>query len=291
MFDRFDLRGGIIYGILAALFFTVMGFFVKLLDADVPISLILFFRFGISLIVLLPFIIKDFKSIIVVSHPWTFMVRTLMNLLAIGCFFQALKYSSFIDVLVLVNTTPFFVPIVAKILFGSKTHTTVWIGISLGFVGVTFILNPDAGVFHLSSLLALISGVLGAIGITLVRALSKTRSIKQILFYNFFLATVLTAPMSSFSWQKLSPVSYYLLILIGICGALYQLCSTLSYAKIPVRISSSFMFLCILFGSLMDWAILGLIPDRESLIGMGLVILGGLWILYFGRRHIFSNKL
>jgi drug/metabolite transporter (DMT)-like permease len=193
-------------------------------------------------------------------------------------------------VLVLVNTTPFFVPIVAYFLFKSKTHFTLWIGIGIGFMGITFILHPDQEMLHFSSSLALLSGILGAIGISLVRALSKVGSLKQILFYNFFLATIIAGIISIFSWTAITGEDFLILLGVGICGALYQLFSTLTYKKIPVRVSSSFMFLCILFGALLDWIVLGLIPLRESLIGMGLVILGGLWIFYFGRRHIFIHR-
>ena len=289
MVSKVDLRSGIAYGILAAFFFTLMGFWVKLLEPHVSVSMILFFRFGISLLILLPFIGKEYSSLFRVKRPWAFVIRTLLNLASIGCFFQALKYSSFLNTLVLVNTAPFFVPIISKFLFKTKTHSTVWIGIGIGFIGVTMILHPDQGMFHASSSLALLAGILTAIVICFIRALSKVGSIQQILFYNFFLATVIVGIFSIFTWQKISGHDFLFLLGIGICGALYQLCSTLSYSKIPVRVSSSFMFLCILFGSLLDWAVFGLIPIRESLLGMVLVIAGGLWVLYFGRKHLFSS--
>ncbi len=289
MMTKQDLRSGTLCGILAAFFFTLMGFWVKLLEPHVSVPMILFFRFGISLLVLLPFLGKEYPTLFKIKNFWSFVIRTLLNLAAIGCFFQALKYSSFINVLVLVNTTPFFVPIVARFLFKSKTHFTLWIGIGIGFMGVTFILHPNQELLHFSSTLAILSGILGAIGISLVRALSKVGSIRQILFYNFFLATIIAGIISIFSWAPITQEDFIVLLGIGICGALYQLFSTLTYKKIPVRLSSSFMFLCILFGALLDWAVLGLIPLRESLIGMGFVLLGGLWMLYFGRRYLFSQ--
>ena len=285
-----DLKSGVFFGILAAFFFTLMGFWVKLLEPHVSISMVLFFRFGISLLVLFPFVIKKFPDLFKVKNPWPFVVRTLLNLISLGCFFQALKYNSFINTLVLVNMAPFFVPIITKILFKSKTHPTLWVGIGIGFLGVTFILHPDQEMLHFASSLAIISAILTALTISLLRAMTKVSSISQILFYNFFLATVITGIISIFTWEKLPSEAYLLLLGIGVCGALYQLCSTLSYSKVPVRISSSFMFLCILFGPLLDWAIFGLVPLKESVIGMSLVILGGLWIVYFGSRHIVSDK-
>jgi drug/metabolite transporter (DMT)-like permease len=285
-----DLRSGTLCGVLAAVCFTLMGFWVKLLEPHVSVPMILFFRFGISLLILLPFLGKEYPHLFKVKRPWVFFGRTLLNLVSLGCFFQALKYSSFINVLVLVNMAPFFVPIFTWMFFKSKTHATVWIGIGIGFLGILFILHPDQEMLHFSSSLALISGILTALTITLIRALSKVGSLRQILFYNFFLATIITGIVSIFTWQSITARDLLFLLGIGISGALYQLLSTLAYIKIPVRMSSSFMFLCILFGSLLDWLILGLIPIRESLIGMGLVILGGLWILYFGRRHIFSSS-
>ncbi len=289
MVSKLELKSGIVYGILAAFFYTLMGFWVKFLVPHIPVSLILLFRFGLSLLLLLPFIIKEYPTLFKIERPWSFVMRTLLNLGSIGCFFQALKYSSLVNVLVLVNTAPFFVPIVSKFLFKTKTHLTVWVGIGIGFMGVTMILHPDQEMLHFSSSIALLGGILSAISICFIRALSKGSSILQILFYNFFLATVIMGVFSLFTWQKLSNHDLLLLLGIGISGALSQLFSTLSYSKIPVRVSSSFTFLCILFGTLLDWAILGLVPMRDSVIGMSLVILGGLWILYFGKKHLFSS--
>lgn len=289
MAGKFEVKWGTIYGILAAFFYTLMGFWVKFLVPHVPVSLILLFRFGISLLLLLPFIIKEYTTLFKIERPLSFVIRTLLNLGSIGCFFQALKYSTLVNVLVLVNTAPFFVPIVSKFLFKTKTHLTLWIGIGIGFMGVTMILHPDQEMLHFSSSIALLGGILSAISICFIRALSKVGSIYQILFYNFFLATAIMGVFSLFTWQKLSHEDLLLLLGIGISGALSQLFSTLSYAKIPVRVSSSFTFLCILFGALLDWAILGLIPLRDSIIGMSFVIFGGLWILYFGKKHLFSS--
>lgn len=87
-------------------------------------------------------------------------------------------------------------------------------------------------------------------------------------------------------WKTFDTSTLLLLVAVGISGAVYQLCSTLSYAKTPVRITSPLMFLCIPFGVLADWLIWHKIPDSFTLVGMGLVIAGGIVTIYFGQREI-----
>lgn len=59
------------------IFFTLMGFWVKMLTPHVSIPTILFFRFGISLLVLLPFLGSEYPTLFKAQKPWSFVVRTL----------------------------------------------------------------------------------------------------------------------------------------------------------------------------------------------------------------------
>jgi drug/metabolite transporter (DMT)-like permease len=281
-----DLRAGVGFGVLAAVFFTLMSLCVKMVGILASVATILLFRFGVSLLLLVPFIVKESPEIFKVDNPFKFMLRTVFALLALGCFFYSLDYVTFANALVLINTAPLFVPIFSLLILKAKTHAIVWAGIIIGFLGIIFILKPDKGVLHLASIIGLGSGIFASLGIVFIRILSKVGSIAQILFYNFLFATVVSGICAIFTWKPLDQYTICLLIAAGVNGALYQYFSTLSYAKTPIRISSSLMFLCILFGALTEWILWKQLPGMINIAGMALVIFGGMWVVYFGQKHV-----
>ena len=46
------IKCGVLYGIISALSFAIMSVFVKLIGQDLPTSILIFFRFGTSLILI-----------------------------------------------------------------------------------------------------------------------------------------------------------------------------------------------------------------------------------------------
>ena len=130
-------------------------------------------------------------------------------------------------------------------------------------------------------------GIFSAIAIVMIRHLTKTVSTLQILFYYFLINTVMTALILPFQWQSLPSDILLLLLGVGIFGALYQLFSTLCFAKAPVRLISPIMSICMVTGGLVaDFFIWNQLPNFLSFIGIVCVMLGGTLSIYFGQKEL-----
>ena len=284
------LPSSLFFALLAAISFSSMSLFGKLIGDQASTDMILFVRFAISLILLMPWIIKHPHAALKVEHPKKLIWRSCFSLLSFACFFYSLRFISLTDAIVLNNTFPLFVPIVA--LYHAKVQTSrkVWMGIILGFIGVLFVLQPDLNVFHPYSFIALASGIFAAIGIVMIRYLTKTVSTLQILFYYFFINTCITAIALPFGWQALSSDIWTLLLGVGIFGALYQVFSTLCFAKSPVRITSPIMSIGIVAGGLIaDFFLWHQLPNFWGFFGIFFIILGGTLSVYFGQQELASR--
>ncbi len=285
---RQSIALGVFFGILAAINFTLMSFFGKLIGDKASIETILFARFSTSLVLIFPWVMSNFQDVREVSHPTKILLRSVLTLLSLVCFFYSLQFISLANTLLLNNTAPLFVPIVAGLTFGVKTSYRVWLGIMIGFIGIGLVLNPSQNFFEFASLIGLCSGLFAAIAIVTIRSLTKTASILQILFYNFLICSILTALFLPLHWKPLDSHTLLLLSGLGLFGTIYQLLSTLAFAKAPVRITSTLMFLCIVFGVIIDFIAWHQIPKSSTLLGMALVIAGGVVTLYFGRKEIYE---
>ncbi len=281
---------GIFFTILAALSFTLMSLFGKVIGDKASTDTILFSRFFISLILLVPWIFKSPREILEVSGPFKLIARSLFTFFAFVCFFYSLKFIPLSNALLLNNTFPLFIPFVAWGMLGTKTPHKIWIGILIGFVGIGLVLNPNPKFFQPACLFALASGVLAAVAIVIIRTLTKTSSTLQILFYNFLLCSVLSGIALPFQWKSFDRQTALLLCGVGLFGALYQLFSTLSFAKAPVRLTSPLMFLCIVFGAIADFLIWKQIPPTLGWVGMVLVIVGGVITILIGQKGLGSKQ-
>jgi drug/metabolite transporter (DMT)-like permease len=284
------LPTSILFAVLAAISFTLMSLFGKFIGDQASTETVLFARFSISLIILIPWVIMHPHSALKVAHPKKLIWRSCFSLLSFACFFYALRFISLSNAIVLNNTFPLFVPLAALVHSQAQTSRKVWMGIIVGFLGVLFVLQPDIHVFQPYSLIALASGIFGAIAIVMIRHLTKTVSTLQILFYYFAFNTVATAIVLPFQWQTFPSDILMLLLGVGIFGALYQFFSTLCYAKSPVRLISPIMSICIVSGGLVaDFFIWRQLPNLLGLAGIILIVIGGTLSIYFGQKELASR--
>ena len=285
-----NLRQGIIFGLSSAFIFALMSQLVKILGPDVPISMLLFFRFFISLVVLIPFLIRDksFKFNLIPPYPKMYLIRILCPMIALGIIFYSINRFELVNVLLLQNSAPLFVPIVAWFITGVNTPHRVKLGLVIGFIGVAITLNPTTDIFNdIYSLLPLIAGVMIAFAVLYVRLIGKVNTPNQMFFYYFYITTVISGIFVAFQWKSPETSEQWLLILaIGISGLLYQVLATYSYLKAPVRLMSPLVFMQTVFGGVLDWIIWNNVPGISTVVGAILVISGGVITVYFGMNMI-----
>jgi len=274
------------YAVLAALSYSLMSLFVKLVGERLSTDQVLFGRYVIGLALLSPWVLARRREALKTGHFFKFFIRSFWALLSVGSFFYALRYMPLGNALVLNNTFPLFIPIVTWMAHKIRTPRKLWIGIGLGFLGVAFVLHPQPQAFHLASLIALASGIFAAITLVYIRFMTKETSTFQILFYNFLICSGVTALFLPFDW--VAPTGAVLLWLFGaaIFGLIYQYCSTAAIAKASVRLISPLLYLSILFGMVADALIWKLIPDALSIAGAVCIVVGGILTILLGKKEI-----
>lgn len=287
-----NTKQGALYGFIAALSFALMSVFVKKIGTHLPTSMLIFARFTISLILLLPWIALSKNFSFKVQHPIRYVLRILASLLAIFFLFYALKFLPLVDALLLNNTAPLFVPLIAWLMLDIKTPHKALAGILLGFIGIGIILQPGQDIFSLAALLAVFSGVFAALAIVQMRLISKTSSILQILFYYFVISAFVSGIFTFAQWKTPTDINMWLLLFaIGIFGTLFQVFSTLSYAVAPVRLMSPLTFLNVVFGGIFDWLIWNNEPTLLTIVGALMVITGTIITIYFGHKEIALQQI
>jgi drug/metabolite transporter (DMT)-like permease len=118
---------------------------------DVSTGHMVFFQNFISLILFSPWVLRKGFSELRTSRIWLHILRAVGGLLSQALMFAAVRKMPLVDAVLLSNSAPLFIPLVAWIWLKEKIGGIVWISLSVGFAGVILILAAQSGAAFQSS--------------------------------------------------------------------------------------------------------------------------------------------
>ena len=190
---RNNYQKAVVCMVLAYISIALMGVFVKYASDELPSSEILFSRFFIGFVFLLPFLIKDGDFKVDMSQ-WKFLVlRNLAGIASMLLTFYAIKYLPISIAVLLMNTSSLFVPLLL-FFFKVRTPLKVLACSFMGFIGVSIIMltNGSMNINPLHAGYALGAAVLAAMAFISLQELNKHNSPKNIVFYFHLLGSFLS---------------------------------------------------------------------------------------------------
>jgi drug/metabolite transporter (DMT)-like permease len=143
--------------------------------------------------------------------------------------FVAMTMMPLTNVILLGFSAPLWMPVIAWLVSRQKSSVATWIGAAMGFVGVVLVLGPHHQEFTVGVLFALAGALLLAVALMSIRWLGATEPMPRILFYYFFLSTVMAMPVAVVQWQPLVARAWIPLIGVGVSQLLSQIFIVLAY--------------------------------------------------------------
>ena len=229
----------------------------------------------------IPFIIRDNIFKLKVTNMKGIIIRGLAGFLAMLLFFHSLRQMSSANALLLVNTSPIFVPIILYMAYSIRTSSIVVFGVLISFIGVGIVLMPSLSTFDIFGVLGILAGFFGAVATVLLRTIGKYNTPNQMMFYYFLFGIIFSIIAMAIEWKSISFNEISILALVGILGLLFQFSLTYSLYLTKVRIVAPIMLTSILFGAVMDWINRSYIPHISLLIGSIVVLVGIVLVIYF----------
>lgn len=268
--------------LLGYFFLAAMGACNKLVSPQTSTFTILFFQNAICLILTLPQVVKNGWAGLRTERIWMHLVRDLCGISSFFFLFWGLKTIPLVDGLLLLNTSPLWLPLIALIWLRVRMKSYVWWSMIVGFVGIVLILEPGSETLQVGALLALAAGLLAGITFLTVAKLTSTEPVYRILFYYFLLGTLISAPLG-----LAIPSRHDFLFLIGVGGFCFLAQALLSYSfkHGKASILAPFSYSVVIFSGLFDWLLWDHIPNLLTLLGVILVVIGAILSIYFEKKY------
>jgi len=142
-------------------------------------------------------------------------------------------------------TMPIWTAIMAVIFLGERMNRWKVTAIVLGLIGVWLIVRPQAGASSAlyGQLLALISSVGFAISVVMVRSLTRTNSVTQVIFWMLVIQGVIGFIPAVMFWKPIPAHVWPWVILVAFVGTFSHFClaQALRYADATVVVPMDFL--------------------------------------------------
>ncbi len=279
---------GIALQLGATFSFTVMGALVRFVGGRVPLGEQVFTRSFFALIPLVAMLLwrNQLASAFRTKNPFGHVRRGLTGVIAMVCMFAALARLPLVDATAIGFATPLINVALAAIFLGEKVHFFRWSAVAVGFLGVLVMLSPHLfgaereATSAAGALYAVAGAFLTAAAMTQVRHMSATETTASLVFSFSLIATIASLASIPWGWIKPSPMDSLVLFLTGIVGGIAQIMITESYRHAGAGTVAPFSYTAMLWSIAIGFFFFGEVPEAVVLMGAGLVIAAGLFVIF-----------
>lgn len=249
---------------------------IKVVAADLPNEMLVFFRNLFGLTFVLPVAARHGFGALKTRHLHLHLARSLAGVSAMYCFFYTIASIPLAEAILFKLTAPFYIPIIAWLWLSEQVPGTVKAAVAVGFGGVALVLQPGFHAIPVAGLVGLGGAVLAALAKVAIRRMSPTEPSARIVFYFGSIATSVSAVPLLWAWQTPSWQDLGWLAAMGASATIAQLLLTRAYALAPAAQIGPFTYVSVIFGSAYGWLFWDEIPGPLVVVGSVLIVAAGI---------------
>jgi drug/metabolite transporter (DMT)-like permease len=262
--------------------FAAAGAAVKLALRDLSPVQLVFWRnlasmliFGSYLYFARPQAFGDLRSGRVDLH----VCRSILSLAVLYAYFFAVSRIPLPTAVLLLSTSPVFVPVLAFLVLGHRSGIAIWIGVLIAFFGVALIIDPtltfgDESTSVLGMVGGLIAGILGGAATVVIWKMSNSEGPDRQMIYFTVISFVLSVPMSVYTWQFPQWETFIPIIFLGIATTLAQYYLSKGCQVAPADKINTWNYLSTVVAALAGYIGWDEKLSTPTVIGMCLVVVG-----------------
>ncbi|WP_293860417.1 DMT family transporter [Sphingomonas sp. SCN 67-18] len=219
------------------------------------------------------------------KRPFAHLWRMALGMTGMVLNFSAYTLLPLAEATTIGFTVPIFATILSAVLLGEATGWHRWSAVLLGFVGVLVMVNPGVD-NHLppAGVMVAIAASITIAGITItLRQIGRTEDTVTTVFW-FTVTSLVPMGIAMIFFGKIhDPLTWVVLVAMGLVGGAAQLAMTASLRFAPVSVVLPMDYSSLLWATLLGWALFDMLPSPTTWLGAPLIILSGLYIVY--REH------
>jgi drug/metabolite transporter (DMT)-like permease len=266
---------------VAVALFALMDAGLKLLSPHYPVMQVAALRGASSLPFILAWVTATIGVRSLLHGRWGMhLLRAVLGIAMMAGFIYGLRGMPLSTAYAITFVYPLLVTALAVPLLREHVGPRRWIAIAIGLVGVLVILRPTGeGMFTLGGLAVLGAAVAFALNVIAVRIQSRTDSTQAMVFWLMALMAVGAALLAWRDWQPLRIEHLWVVAGVGLAGSLAQVLFTEAFRRGEVSLVAPLEYTALLWGTVLDVALWGVLPDGVTWVGAAIIVASGLYLM------------
>ena len=297
---------------LRAISYLLLGMFgisigdtmIKMLSGDYALHQLVFIRAAISLILLMPVLLRRGITALRTSRPGMHALRGLMLVVANMTYFTGLASLPMAESSAVIFSAPVIITLLSFWLLGERFGVGRWVAVLVGLAGMVLVVQPFGANLE-SAYLWPLAAAFGYAGFTtLTRSLGRTESAALLAVSaqgSFFVASLLMGifvgdgrfagtgnPNLEFllrAWRWPAVDDLGLIVMIGLVSAVIALSLSAAYRSAQASFLAPFEYSNLPLVLLWGYLVFGDFPNTLALAGIGLIAAGGMIMIFTESRR------
>jgi drug/metabolite transporter (DMT)-like permease len=288
---RDDVPRGILYMIAATILFAVWSAIAKWQVAIYPVGEVMFVRSFSSFVAcaaaILPF---TGLSVFTTRRPRDHIARGLSQ--SISQTFSVIAFSlmPLAGAIAINFSAPLWAALLSVIWLKECAGPARWMTLLSGFFGVLVVTNPGADSLTVGALFALANAVMYGSVTVAVRGMTRTESTNTLLMWQMVTIAIFHAFLLLFGFRWPTPADAAMLFLSGVANAIGQYLWTRALLMAPTTAVAPFYYLMLVWALVIGFLVWGDVPTIGLLIGSGIVVGSGLFLLWHETKQRVAVK-
>lgn len=288
------------YFLLAVLISSIQNIAVKWIGGDYSVLEIVAVRSLVALpCTLIFFHYEGRRGLPTTQRPKLEYLRGVFLFLSFTTFMLGLAALPLADVEAIRFSGPLMITLLSIVILGEKVGPRRWFALAVGFVGVLLIVRPGSANFDLGSAFVLISVLFYALTVIVTRKLQTTDSSATMAYFSslvYLIAAFLLVPLPALvgevpnahpsiaflirPWSMPSLLDLAVMAGLGLVWAAWIYFVSRAYSAAPASVIAPLEYVSLPINILWGFLIWHEIPTLATMVGAGLTLFGGLYVLY-----------
>ena len=218
----------------------------------------------------------------------SFRGQALRSICVIGSsflFVTGLRHLSLTDAIAVAFTGPLFITAMAPLVLGERVGWRRWLAVSVGFAGVLFMLRPGGDTLQWAVLFPLGAAVFGGLRDLITRRISNTETTVAVLAVTTTVVMLSGLSTALFTdWRAVRSADLQMFAASGVLIAIAHTLMIEAFRRGEAALVAPFKYSSLLWGTLIGFLMFGDLPDRWTIVGAGIIVAAGLYVLHRERR-------
>jgi drug/metabolite transporter (DMT)-like permease len=272
---------GVLCMLLAVAAFCLMDASMKMLAPHYPPMQVTALRGLTSLPLVLLWALVDGGPAQLLRVRWSLhLLRGVLSVVMLAAFVYALKRLPLSEAYSLFFVAPLLITALAVPILGERVGWRRWTAIAVGLCGTLIVLRPTGrGMISLGGLAVLVAATGYALSAIAVRVLGRTDSTQSMVFWMLAMLSAFSLALAWPGWVPIESAHWKPIALLAGTGAIGQYGITEAFRRAPASLIAPLEYTALAWGLALDWFIWGTLPDRWMLLGAGVIVVCGLYLL------------